>query len=204
MTDKLAYGAGTTDLSSAVQRLRGAEAAVVLHTGYQNDIVLFYRQMRQVGWFPRMIIGAGGGYSLTDTASTIGAGFRGHAGRRFPAVCDRSCWRARAAGGGGRRMSGSMAPSRAAGTAWPITWAPSCSSTRLRRAGRLDKDKVRDAVLAIDVRLRTTANGWGARFDGKGQNTLAWPVVAQWQGGVLKTVLPADSAIASLRPRLGA
>ena len=60
-----------------MQRLRGAATDVVLHTGYQNDIVLFFRQMKQVGWKPRMIVGAGGGYSLTDTAAAIGPDFMG-------------------------------------------------------------------------------------------------------------------------------
>ena len=80
----LAYGAATTDLSSAVQRLRAAGTDVVLHTGYQNDAVLFFRQMRQAGWLPRMVVAAGGGYSLLDTASAIGPDIEGAMNVDFP------------------------------------------------------------------------------------------------------------------------
>ena len=73
----------------------------------------------------------------------------------------------------------------------------------IAQAGSLDKDKVRDAVLAATVALGRTANGWGARFDDKGQNTLALPVVAQWQGPVLRTVMPTEAAVATLKPQLG-
>ena len=75
--ESLPYSAATLDMSSVVQRLRSAGADVVLHTGYQNDVVLFFRQMRQVGWKPRMIVGAGGGHSLQDTANAIGADCEG-------------------------------------------------------------------------------------------------------------------------------
>ena len=73
----------------------------------------------------------------------------------------------------------------------------------MQRAGSLDKDKVRDAVLATDVAIGQTSTGWGAKFDEKGQNTRARPFLLQWQGGVEVTILPEDAALAGLRPTLG-
>ncbi|MFC7544203.1 hypothetical protein ACFQU2_38930 [Siccirubricoccus deserti] len=74
----------------------------------------------------------------------------------------------------------------------------------LHRAGGTDKDKLRAAVLATDVAEGTTATGWGARFDEKGQNQRARPFLLQWQGNRLMTVSPAEAAVAVLQPRLGA
>lgn len=203
VTDKLAYGVTTTDLSSAVQRLRGADATVILHTGYQNDTLLFYRQMRQAAWFPRMVVGAGGGYALSDTANTLGADFEGTLNVGFPpyslnpAVAPglhdvEAAYERRY---GGKPRSGHSLASYVGARMFLDT---------LARAGSTDKDKVREAVKSTDVAPGGTANGWGARFDDKGQNLLAPPVLAQWLGGVLRTVSPTDAATATLRPKLGA
>ncbi|MCA1480878.1 ABC transporter substrate-binding protein, partial [Bradyrhizobium sp. NBAIM08] len=77
MVERLAYSSRGVDLASAVQRLRSVGAEVVLHTGYQNDIVLLYRGMREAGWRPRMVIGSGAGYSVVDTMRAIGPEFEG-------------------------------------------------------------------------------------------------------------------------------
>ena len=77
VVERIAYSATTTDLSSVVRRLREARAQVVLHTGYGNDIVLFFRQMRAAGWAPRMMVGSGGGHSLQDTANAVGPEYEG-------------------------------------------------------------------------------------------------------------------------------
>lgn len=203
VTDTLSYSLTTSDLGSAVQRLRNANATVVLHTGYQNDTVLFYRQMRQAGWFPRMVMGCGGGYALSDTATTIGHDFEGTLNVGFPpyglnkAIAPglhgvEAAYERRY---GGKPRSGHSLASYVGGRLF---------LEALGRAGSFDKDKVREAVRATDIDRTRTSNGWGARFDESGQNLLGFPVLAQWLGGVLQTVAPADAAISSLRPKLGA
>jgi branched-chain amino acid transport system substrate-binding protein len=74
----------------------------------------------------------------------------------------------------------------------------------MQRAGGLDRDKLRPALLALDIAEGATANGWGIRFDDKGQNTRAQPCLLQWQGGKLLTVGPQASAVAPVKGRLGA
>lgn len=200
--DKLAYNAAAPDLANAVQRLRGADVTAVLHTGYQSDTVMFYRQMKQAGWLPRMVVGAGGGYALVDTATAIGADFDGTLNVGFPPYA----------------TNPDVAPGlHEVRTAYERKYGAKPRSGHslanyvgaklfldaLARAGGLGKDKVRDAVAATDVPLEQTANSWGARFDEKGQNTLALPVLAQWRGSVLRTVKPADASVAVLKPQLG-
>jgi branched-chain amino acid transport system substrate-binding protein len=203
VTDSLGYPVATTDLSSAVQRLRGAGATVVLHTGYQNDTVLFFRQMKQAGWFPRMVVGAGGGYSLSDTANTIGTDFNGTLNAGVPpySLNPASAPRLRDVEAAYERRYGGKPRS---GHSLASYVGARVFLDALVRAGDPDKDKVREAVRSTDIARGRTSNGWGARFDDKGQNLLAAPVLAQWQGGVLRAVSPDDMATATLRPKLGA
>lgn len=199
--DKLSYSAAAPDLGSAVQRFRGADVTAVLHTGYQSDTVMFYRQMKQAGWQPRMVIGTGGGYALVDTATTIGPDFDGTLNVGFPpyGINPEVAPGLRDIGSAYERKYGTKPRS---GHSLANYVGAKLFLDALMRAGSLDKDKVRDAVQASDVPLERTANSWGARFDDKGQNTLALPVVAQWRTNVLRTVHPADAAIADLVGRM--
>ena len=67
----------------------------------------------------------------------------------------------------------------------------------IARAGSMDKDKIRAAVLATDVAVGTTPSGWGAKFDETGQNVRALPTVMQWLDGKLTTVYPKEAAVAA-------
>lgn len=201
--ERIAYAARSVDLSPLVQRLRAVGADVVLHTGYQNDIVLFYRALRDAGWRPRMIIGAGAGYSMTDTARSIGPDFEGTLDVDFPQFEIRE---AVAPGVQGfadlyRRRYGSEPRS---GHSLASYTGARLALDAMQRAAALDRDKLRAALLATDVPEGTTPNGWGVRFDDKGQNLRARPLLAQWQGGKLVTVAPAEAAVAALRPVMGA
>ena len=202
VVERLAYTANTADLGSAVQRLRGAGAEVVFHTGYPNDVVLFFRQMKQVGWLPRMVIGAGGGYSLSDTASAAGPEFEGTVDVDFPPYAG-----SEAAAPGAREVAGAYEKKYGAkprsGHSLANYVGAKLFLDAVERAGALDKDRVRAAVLAADLPVGATANGWGAKFDDKGRNGRAMPFVSQWQGGVLRTVRPDEAAVATLRPMLG-
>lgn len=202
VVEKLAYSASTSDLGSVVQRLRGAETDVVLHTGYQNDVVLFFRSMRQVGWSPRMVIGAGGGYGLSDTASAVGSDFEGALSVGFTpyAVNDSVAPGVREVEAAYQRKYGAKPRS---GHSLANFMGAKLFLNIIERAGAFDKDKVRAAALATDVPEWTTVTGWGAKFDDRGQNGRARPFLAQWQGGVERTVLPAEASVTELRPRLG-
>jgi len=203
VVERMTYSAGTSDVSSLVQRLRGAAADVVLHTGYQNDIVLFFRQMRQVGWKPRMVIGAGGGYSLADTAAAVGPDFEGAMNVDFTPYAVNE-----AAAPGVREVEAAYQKKYGAKPRSGHSLANYAGAKlflgAIEQAGGLDKDKVRAAVLALDAPFGTLPTGWGAKFDEKGQNTRGQPFLMQWQGGTEATLLPAGAAVAKLRPNLGA
>ena len=201
--EKLAYAPRAADLGAMVQRLRGAGAQLVLHTGFQNDILLFFRALQEARWLPRMVVGAGAGYSLAETARNIGPAFDGTLNVDFPQfeVNERAAPGARRFVEDYRRRYGSEPRSGHSLAAY--VGARACLEA-MQRAGGLDRDRLRPALLATDIAEGATANGWGLRFDEKGQNTRAQPALLQWQGGRLLTVGPQGAAVAPVKGRLGA
>jgi len=200
--ERLAYSARSVDLSSVVQRLRGVGADVVLHTGYQNDIVLFFRGMQEANWRPRMIIGSGAGYSLTDTARAIGPAFEGVMNVDFTQfeVNERYAPGVKEFVELYKRKYGSDPRS---GHSLANYFGARVFLDAVQRAGSADKDRIRAAVLATDIPEGTTPTGWGVRFDEKGQNQRARPFLLQWQGGKQVTVFPPQAAVAQLRGQMG-
>ena len=191
------------DLSSVIQRLRGVNADIVLHTGYQNDIVLFFRGMQEANWKPRMVIGSGAGYSLTDTARAVGPAFDGVMNVDFTqfAVNEQYAPGVSAFVELYKRRYGSDPRS---GHSLANYFGARVYLDAVQRAGSTDKDRIRTAVLATDVAEGTTPTGWGVRFDERGQNTRVRPFLLQWQGGRQVTVFPAQAAVTQLRPQMGA
>ena len=192
-----AYSAKTVDLSAVILRLKGAGADVVLHTGYQNDVVLFFRQAASAGYKPRAVIGGGGGHSLIDTAQAVGAPIEGVYDVDFPQIT----------------MNPVGAPGLAAFVAAyqkKFSSAPRSGHSLanyvgakamlevLARAKSTDKDKIREAALAYRVAVGSTATGWGVQFNETGQNTAASLNLMQWQQGKLTTVFP--DSVATAKP----
>jgi branched-chain amino acid transport system substrate-binding protein len=198
----LSYAADAIDLPSVVQRLRGAAADVVLHTGVFNDILLFYRGMKQVGWKPRMIIGTGAGYSLNDMMQTLGADFEG------TMDVDVTQYRVNEAAAPGVAAVAAAyqkkfgAPPRSGYSLTNYVGAKLFYDA-IARAGSTDKDKIRAAVLATDIPVGGTAAAWGAKFTDNGQNVRARPMLQQWQKGSLVTLAPPDAAVAQPVAKLG-
>lgn len=202
LATRIGYAARSADFGPVVQRLRAAQADVLLHAGVQDDILLLFRGMEEAGWRPRMVMGAGGGYAYADTARAVGPGFEGALNVDVApvAVAEAAAPGAAAFVEAYRRRYG--AEPRSGHSLSNYAGARICLDA-LHRAGGADRDRLRAAMLAIDIPKGATPAGWGARFDDTGQNQRARPVVAQWQDGRLVTVRPEAAAVAALRPRLG-
>jgi branched-chain amino acid transport system substrate-binding protein len=202
LVEKLGYAARGVEMTAAVHRLRSAGAEVVLHTGHQNEIVVFYRAMREAGWRPRMVIGSGAGYSAVDTMRAVGPDFDGTMNVDFTQfeVNERMAPGVRQFADAYRRRYGSEP--RSGHSLANYCGARICLDA-VQRAGGTDADRVRAAMLATDLPESATPAGWGARFDERGQNTRARPFVLQWQGGRHLTVFPPDAAVAQVRAQFG-
>ncbi len=195
VVETLTYTAGTGDPAAMVQRLRAAGTDLLLHSGGSNDIAQIYAAMRSTGWRPRMVIGTGAAYSLADTLQGAGAGFDGTMNvdvtpyRVNPAVAQGAA----AVAAAYQKKYG--APPRSGHSLTNYVGA-TLFYDAVAQARATDKDKIRAAVLAIDIPAGGTAAGWGAKFDDRGQNIRARPFLLQWQKGVLVTVFPEDAAAA--------
>jgi branched-chain amino acid transport system substrate-binding protein len=202
LAERIPYPTTSTDMAPLAQRLRGAAPDVVLHTGHANDVVLLHRALKQAGWRPRMVIGAGGGYSLNDTAQALGADFEGVMNVDVTQY----------------RVSDIVAPgvSEVAAAYQRKYGAPPRSGHSLvcyagarlffdivQRAGTFEHDKLRATMLATDAPPGSSVGGFGVKFDEKGQNVRAVPYLTQWQKGALVTIAPKNAAVAELVPMLG-
>jgi branched-chain amino acid transport system substrate-binding protein len=203
LVETLAYPAGATDFAPLVQRLRAAAADIVLHSGFTAEIVQFYRAMKAAGWRPGMVIGAGAGYSMTDTMESLGAAFDGTMNASFTPyrVRDTAAPGAAALAVAYQKRYG--APPRS-----DLSLANAAGADvfyqAINRAATLDRAKLRAALLATDLPSGATAAGWGVRLDAAGQNSRAEPMLQQWQNGAAVAIGPADAAVTDVVAHFGA
>jgi len=206
VVERATYAPRPADLNALVQRLRGQDAEVILHAGAPGDELLLFRALRDANWQPRMVIGTASGYGLVETARSLGDALLGAMSADLTpfAVNERYAPGARAFADAYLRRYGAE-PRSGHGLAAFV--GARFFLDAMHRAGGLEKEKIRAAILALDIAEGTTPTGWGAKFDEKGQNTRALPVICQWQSGPqgLRQVVvsPAQAAVANVVPRLG-
>jgi branched-chain amino acid transport system substrate-binding protein len=203
VVETLPYSAKSVDLTPVILRLKSADVDVVFQTSYQNDTVLFFRQMKEQGFKPKAVIGAGGGYSLRDTMTAVGAEniegalnidftqFRTNT-KAAPGL-DAFVQKYQAKYGAPPRSGHSLANYMGARVFLDAVAA----------AKDLSGPAIREAVMKIDVPVGATPTGWGVKFNEQGQNTRAVPFLMQWQDGELVTVFPSDAAVAKMKVGVG-
>lgn len=195
VVETLPYSAKAVDLSALILRLRGARVDVVLQTSYQNDTILFFRQAKSAGFKPKAVIGAGGGYSLADTAKALGKDIEGAFNIDFPQFLTNE----KGAPGLGAFVEAykqryGMEPR--SGHSLVNYVGANAFLDIIEEAGSTDADKIRAAVLAYKRPVASTATGWGFDFAENGQNQAVTTTLMQWQDGKLVTVWPEAAAVA--------
>ena len=194
VAEVLPYSAKTVDLSSLILRLKGAGVNVVLQTAYQNDAILYFNQAKAAGFKPKVVIGAGGGYSLVDTAKAVGADMNGVFDLDFP----QSSINPAGAPGLDKFLEAYRATYKSdpqSGHSLTNYVGAKAIFEAIANAKSTDKDKIRSAVLAYTKPAGQTANGWGFEFGEDGQNKASTFYVMQWQNGKLVTVAPDNMAM---------
>lgn len=196
VVEVLPYSAKSVDLSSLLLRLKGAKVDVVLQTSYQNDTVLFFRQMKEADFKPKAIIGAGGGYSMQDTVNAVGAD-----NMHGVFDIDFTQYLTNEAGAPGLKAFVQAyekkygMPPRSGHSLANFAGALLFFEA-IQNAGDMKPANIRQAVLKMDKPLGTYPTGWGAKFDANGQNSRGVPSVMQWLDGKLTTVFPKEAAVA--------
>jgi branched-chain amino acid transport system substrate-binding protein len=203
LVETLPYSANSVDLTPVILRLKSAGVDVVLQTSYQNDTVLFFRQMKEQGLKLKAVMGAGGGYSLRDTLVAIGA-----ENMEGALNVDFTQYRTNTKAAPGldefvKKYQAKYSTAPRSGHSLANYMGAKIFLDAMAAAKDLSSVSIREALMKVDVPVGATATGWGVKFDEQGQNTRVAPFLMQWQGGELVTVYPPEAAVAKLKLGIG-
>jgi len=185
----LSYDRKSSDLSPVLLQLRDKAPDVLIQSGYQDDVVLFWRQAKELGYLPGLAISAGAA-ATQDFANSLGPKLvDGIIAYSFPAP---DMDEAGAPGVGAfaqayRDAYGQPPPSghSLSGYAGMLALADV-----VRAAGTDDPDALAKAAHAIDKPVGSYPNGAGLKFNETGRNERAAVSGFQWQDGRLVTIWP--------------
>ncbi len=187
------YRASSPSLSAEAQRLKAADADVIMPSSYTSDAILILRAMNEIGYKPKAIMAQAAGFQ--EQGFLTGAGplaegtmsrssFALDAARTRPAIpAVNAIYKAK----NGKDLNDN--------TSREIT-ALMVLADAIDRAGSAKPDDIRKALIATDVPGSQTIMPWaGVKFDETGQNTKGTPVIQQVTNGTYHTVWPFDLAV---------
>lgn len=186
------YRANSPSLSAEAQRLKAANADVLLPSSYTSDAILILRAVQEIGYKPRAILAQAAGFQEQAFLTGVGplaegvmsrSSFALDAGASRPAIKPvNDLYRART----NKDLNDNSSRQ--------VTGAQTIADA-INRAGAAKPDAIRDALVATDIQGHDTIMPWkGIKFGADGQNGEATPVIQQVFGGTYKTVYPADVA----------
>jgi branched-chain amino acid transport system substrate-binding protein len=191
----ISYQSNTPSLSVEAERLKAADADVVLPTSYTSDAILLVRAMHDAGYTPKALLALDAGF--IDQAFLTASGpladnimsrssFALDAVKSRPAIAKvNAFFKPRDDGKDLNDM-----------TSREMT-AMQVLADAINRAGSTDHLKLQAALKATDIPGNQTIMPWvGIKFDETGQNTEGNPVIQQYQHGVWHTIFPFDVASA--------
>ncbi len=204
-----AYSHKATDLSSLILKLKAAKPDVIFHTGYFPDVVLFFRQAREMGLKTKAILGHGSGHAnLPKLQEALGSDLLNYVFNVDPAPAQILDAKKLAPGLGQlnaeflkrykEKFQDDDPPTHATqgfGHAWILL--NDVAPLALKKFGNLEPDSIRQAALELDIPDGGTPCGYGVKFAPpehklSGQNLRSFPVVVQWSQDKLGIVWPAS------------
>jgi branched-chain amino acid transport system substrate-binding protein len=204
---KEGYSATAPDLSSLITKLRRARADVILHTGYNPDITLFWRQAREQGLKWAALIGHGAGYSQFDKLrDALGPDAENIMSVDPPAAQHLN---PKALSPDLVKLTAEMIKRYKAQTkadeipphvsmGFNQTWIflTDVLPRAIEKYKGTDPEALRKAALDADIADGGTIQGYGVKFHApghpmSGQNERSYPVITQYVGGDAKVVWPA-------------
>jgi branched-chain amino acid transport system substrate-binding protein len=191
--EKITYKAQTTSLTSEVQRLKAANADVLLPSSYTSDTFLLYRTSKELDYNPKLIVAQNAGFTDPTFISTMGKDAEGAITRspynsdlegRIPLLSKVNAIFKKHSNG--RDLSD--VPARAFTGFMTLMDA-------FNRAGSTDPEKVRAAIAATNIPPDQLIVPYrGVKFDANGQNELVRPILMQVQKGKYCTIYPFELA----------
>ncbi len=204
---KEGYAATAPDLSALVTKLRRARPDVILHTGYNPDITLFWRQAREQGLKWAALIGHGAGYSQFDKLhESLGQDAENTMSVDPPAAQQLD---PKALAPGMDKLIAQMIKRYKAETKADLvpphvsmgfnqTWIflTDVLPRAIQKYKGAGPEALRKAALDTDIPDGGTIQGYGVKFfppghSMAGQNERSFPVLTQYVAGQAKVVWPA-------------
>ena len=185
--ENIAYKAQTTSLTAEVQRLKAANADVLMPSSYTSDTFLLLRTARDLDYNPRLIIAQNAGFTDPTFISTMGKDAEGAITRspynadlesRIPLLPKINAMFKKYSNG--RDLSD--VPARNFTAAMTLLDA-------INRAGSTDPEKIRAALVATNIPTDQLIVPYrGVKFDATGQNELSRGILMQVQKGKYCTI----------------
>lgn len=213
---KEGYSATSPDLSSLVTKLRRARADVILHTGYNPDITLFWRQAREQGLKWSALIGHGAGYGQFDKLSQAFGKEAEYIFNVDPVAAQLLDPKTLKPGLGdltkemvkryrAETKADQIPPHASMGFNQAWIFFTDVLPRAIKKYGGISPEALRKAALDTDIPVGGTIQGYGVKFfppgtPMSGQNERSSPVVMQYLGGETKIVWP--TAIKTADPLL--
>jgi branched-chain amino acid transport system substrate-binding protein len=193
VTADIKYRANSPSLSAEAQKLKAADADVILPSSYTSDAILIMRAMNEIGYKPKAMLAQAAGFQ--ESAYLTGAGalaegvmsrssFALDATKARPAIEPvNALYKAR----NNKDMNDN--------TSRELT-ALLVLSDAINRAGSAKPEDIRQALIKTDIKGADTIMPWnGIKFDETGQNIEGTPVIQQITGGAYHTVWPFSVAV---------
>ncbi|MFI5340848.1 MAG: ABC transporter substrate-binding protein [Candidatus Methylomirabilales bacterium] len=194
------YSARATDLSPLVLKLKAAQPDVLIATSYIQDLLIFWKQARELGFWPKAVIGTGAGYALTDFAKALGDDATGVFNVDNTQYLINPNFAPGAKEAAQAYQDLFKEPPRSGHSLMNFMGAQVLFDV-ISRAGSTDPEAIRKAALATDIPDGKTPMGYGVKFappgdKNAGQDIRAFPLIFQWQKGQQLTIWPKAAAVA--------
>jgi branched-chain amino acid transport system substrate-binding protein len=195
------YRANSPSLSTEAQKLKSANADVLLPSSYTSDAILIMRAMAEIGYRPKAVLAQAAGFQeqgFLDGAAALANGvmsrtsFALDATKSRPAIVPANAlYRAK----NNKDFNDN--------TSRELT-ALAVLADAINRAGSTKNTALLDTLKATDIPGDNTIMPWaGIKFDETGQNIKCNPVIAQVFDGVYKTIWPFNVAAAEVIWQVG-
>src|SRR5258708_738044 len=188
------YRANSPSLTAEVQQLKAANADVLMPSSYTTDGILLVKTMGELGYKPKNIVAQDAGFSEKALYDAVGDKLEGVISRgsfsldlaaKRPMVGKINAMY--------KEKSGKDFNDYSSGQFMGLI----VMADAINRAKSTDGDKIREALVATDMPGEQTIMPWKrVKFDERGQNNDADPVLLQYIGGKFVTIFPPQAAVA--------
>jgi branched-chain amino acid transport system substrate-binding protein len=203
---KEGYSATAPDLSSLVTKLRRAQPDAILHTSYNPDITLFWRQAKEQGLKWRALIGHGAGYGQYDKLKEAFGKEAEYVYNVDPVAAQILDPKTLKPGIGAltaemvkrykaETKADVVPPHVSMGFNQAWIFFTDVMPRAIKKYGGISPEALRKASLDTDIPVGGTIQGYGVKFfppgtEMSGQNERSSPVVMQYTGGQTQIVWP--------------